>query len=183
MSYNLPNAKIWKTAQEINEKTIHVANQLNQKFENEIDADIIIIGILNGGYIFLSDLTKHLKFKFRVDFIAASSYTENARTGGFDIRSTLKYSIKGCIVIVVDEILDTGITLYKIGEYFAKMEPKSIHFAVLILDNTTIYKQILDRAVYGFLKEPIYVYGYGMDYKEYYRALPDIWYVGIEKDN
>ena len=177
MASNLPNAKIWKTADEIHQIVSGLADKLNNKYAEMMDEEIIVIGVLNGCYMFMSDLTKLLRFKFRADFIAVSSYTDNLQTENIEIRGKLKYGVKNCRLIVVDDILDSGQTLKNVDSYLTSLEPKSIDYVTLILSNNVVYKEMLGKTIYGLIKPDIYIYGYGMDNKEEYRGLPDIWYV------
>ena len=170
-------ATLWRTSSEITAALNKIADNLNSRFVSEIPKDIILLGILNGAYMFLSDLSKLLKFPFRVDFLKVSSYLQNAPTDNVQIQPSLKYDIKNCTVILIDDILDTGKTLFQVNNYLQFLGPNEIILVFLVVNLKCPEKQLMENLTYAFAHEDRYIVGYGMDSNEYYRNLVDIWYI------
>ena len=138
--------------------------------------DLTVVGILTGGMIFIADLVRRLPMQLRLDYIGVSSYHGETRsTGELILTKALKLDLRGRDVLVVDDILDTGLTLVKIREMLQKFAPRTVKFCTLLEKDVPHQEDF--RADYVAFQIPNkFVVGYGLDYRERYRNLP---YVGI----
>lgn len=131
---------------------------------------IIFIGLLVGSIHFVSDLTRKIYLDHKLSFIKATSYLNNKQTElSFDLNGI---DISGHHIILLDDICDTGITLNKIVEKIKTLKPLSIKTCVLLNKKLEIKHHKPDFKVFDV--EDLFVYGYGMDYSDYKRNLPDI---------
>ena len=133
-----------------------------------------LIGILKGACIFLSDLARAIELPVSVDFIAVSSYGKGTNTTG-EVRITkdLDTSIEGLDVIVVEDIVDTGLTLNYLRNLLESRGPRSLKIATL-LDKPSRRLQAVDVEYTGFVIPNAFVVGFGLDYAERYRNLRDV---------
>jgi hypoxanthine phosphoribosyltransferase len=140
------------------------------------DEPLHLVSVLKGGVFFLTDLARSISGEVSFDFIAVSSYGQNTRSSG-QVRLTrdLDSSIEGKTVIVVEDILDTGMTLQYLLRLFQQRKPKHLRVAVL-LDKPERRVATVQADYVGFEIPNEFVVGYGLDYSERYRNLP---YVGV----
>jgi hypoxanthine phosphoribosyltransferase len=133
-----------------------------------------LIGVLKGACIFLSDLVREINLNTSIDFIAVSSYGKNKESSGqVRLIKDLDSSIEGLNVIVVEDILDTGITLTYLLRVLEQRKPKSLRIAALLDKPSRRIKDV--KADYiGFKIPNDFVVGYGLDYAERYRNLKDV---------
>jgi hypoxanthine phosphoribosyltransferase len=133
-----------------------------------------LIGVLKGSFIFLADLVRAIETPVRVDFIGAASYGAGTESSGqVRITKDLDASIEGCDVIVVEDIVDTGTTLAYLLQVLAQRKPKSLRVAAF-LDKPSRRKVEVRADFVGFPIEDRFVVGYGLDYAQDYRQLPDL---------
>ncbi len=139
-----------------------------------------LICVMSGAVMFCTDLARYIDVPVHMDFIDASSIVDGVKNKeNFHIRYPLKNSIAGKDVIVLEDIVDTGVTLSSLLEYLGEMNPASLTLAALLYKPERVeYKVKL--GYYGFEIEDYYVVGYGMDHNGEYRALPYI--ATLEKD-
>lgn len=141
------------------------------------DKDPIFVGVLKGCFIFMADLMRHVSIKCSMDFMAVSSYSGTSSTGAVKINKDLSQDIEGRHVIIVEDILDSGVTLSYLKRYLMGRRPASVTIATL-MDKPSRRKADV-RADYSCFEVPdAFVVGYGLDYNEHYRNLP---YIGILK--
>lgn len=158
------------------EQIRHRLDELATEIQHDYtDKDLTVVGILTGSMIFIADLVRRLPMQLRLDYIGASSYHGETRsTGELIITKALKLDVRGRDVLVVDDILDTGLTLVKIREMLRKFEPRSVKFCTLLEKDVPHFENF--QADYVAFHIPNkFVVGYGLDYQERYRNLP---YVG-----
>jgi hypoxanthine phosphoribosyltransferase len=150
-----------------------LAKQIRKDFPAE---QLHLVSVLKGGVFFLTDLARNIPGEVSFDFIAVSSYGEGTRSSG-QVRLTrdLDSSIEGKTVIVVEDILDTGMTLQYLLRLFQQRRPKHLRVAVL-LDKPERRIAAVHADYIGFSIPNEFVVGYGLDYAERYRNLP---YVGV----
>jgi hypoxanthine phosphoribosyltransferase len=155
----------------IQKRVREVAHQITKDFKRE---RIHLIGVLKGACIFLSDLVREINLETSIDFIAVSSYGKNKESSGqVRLVKDLDSSIEGLNVIVVEDILDTGITLTYLLRVLAQRKPKSLRIAALLDKPSRRIKEV--KADYiGFKIPNDFVVGYGLDYAERYRNLKDV---------
>ena len=145
----------------------------------EIDRDyageqIVLVGVLKGAAIFLADLARSISVDNTFDFVAVSSYGKEQRSSGaVKLIKDLDQPIEGKNVIIVEDILDTGLTLHFLRSLFEQHQPRTLRIAAL-LDKPSRRLEKIDADYVGFTIPNQFVIGYGMDYAERYRNLPDI---------
>ena len=148
-----------------------LAKEIRRDFPNE---PLHLIGVLKGSVFFLTDLARDLGGEVSFDFLSVSSYGQGTdSTGEVKLIKDLDVSIEGRTVIVVEDILDTGLTLKYLLRFFEEKKPKDVRVVVLL---DKVERRIADvRADYvGFEIPNEFVVGYGLDFDERYRNLPDV---------
>ncbi len=146
----------------------------------EIDRDyaggqpLCLVGILKGSVVFLADLARAIQRPVRIDFIGISSYGK-AKTSSGEVKLTkdLDGSIDGADVLIVEDIIDSGVTLNYLSHVLAQRKPRSLRIAAL-LDKPSRRVCQVDVAYVGFDIPDEFVVGYGLDFAEKYRNLPDV---------
>lgn len=135
--------------------------------------ELVIIGVLKGAFVFLSDLVRAISLPCQIEFMQAQSYSGVTSTGIVNITKDIEIDIKGKDIIVVEDILDTGRTLYAICETLRAKEANSVKVCTF-LDKPS--RRVVDmKADYScFVIPDDFVVGYGLDYDEQYRNLPFI---------
>ena len=138
----------------------------------------VLASVLRGSYIFMADLTRAIDLPVTVDFMAVSSYGAGTKSSGqVEIKKDLSDSIEGRDLIIVEDILDSGNTLFYLMEILKARKPASIRICTL-MDKPDRRTQPIVADYVGFTIPDAFVVGYGLDYDEKYRNLP---YVGILK--
>ena len=160
----LPAAKIHERIQEMGAE-IHAAYP---------EGPIYMIGILKGSWIFLADLVRAISRHVRVEFIGISSYGRGKTSSG-EVRLTkdIDVSLEGMDIIVVEDIVDTGVTLTYLIHLLEQRKPRSIKVATL-LDKPSRRLRPIQATYCGFTVPDEFVVGYGLDFAEDYRNLPEI---------
>lgn len=142
--------------------------------------DLVLVGVLKGAYAFYADLARAIRIPMRVDFLIVASYGSQAKTSGkVKVISDLTEDIKGKDVLLVEDIVDSGLTVQNLIKTLAKQKPKSIKVCTLLTkpDRRTIDVH-LDYV--GFKIPNKYVVGYGLDYQQKYRNLPYLAVLDLE---
>jgi len=139
----------------------------------------VMIGILKGGFMFMADLVRAITIPIEIDFLAISSYGAGTSSSGVvKIRKDIDIDINGRDVIVVEDIVDSGLSLEYIKDYLWQHKPSSLRTCVL-LDKPEAHKLEVTFDFVGFNVKNEFVVGYGLDFAERYRNLP---YIGILKE-
>lgn len=140
------------------------------------DDSIHFIGVLKGAFLFLGDLVRNLEGSVTIDFMALSSYGGGTTSSGeVRVLKDLDYGLEGRHVVIVEDIVDTGLTLHYLQEILRSRKPKSLRTACL-LSKPSRRKIAVHVDYVGFTIEDKFVVGYGLDYAEQYRNLP---YIGV----
>ncbi len=149
--------------------------ELGKQISNDLqDNNPIVIGVLKGANVFLSDLIRNIDIPIIVDFIAVSSYGLSTESSGVvKINKDLDFSIEGKDIVIVEDIIDTGLTLKYLLENLRSRNPKSIRICSL-LDKPERRKVDIKVDYIGFKIPDEFIVGYGIDYAEKYRNLPFI---------
>jgi len=135
---------------------------------------LYLVGILKGSVVFLSDLARAIKLPVRFEFIGLSSYGKDKTTSGeVQLTKDLGTSVEGADILIVEDIVDSGVTLTYLLQVLKQRKPRSIQIATL-LDKPDRRQRPIDVAYVGFQIPNEFVVGYGLDYAEDYRNLPDI---------
>ena len=152
--------------------------RLAAMIEKDYDAEkIIFICLLKGSFMFTSDLVRQVANPSRVDFIRVSSYGNGTSTSGtVTVTKDLEENIEGENVIIVEDIIDSGLTLKYVKEMLAGRNPKSVKICAL-LDKRARRETEMEGDYIGFTMDDGFVVGYGIDYAEQYRNLPEIYVV------
>jgi hypoxanthine phosphoribosyltransferase len=146
------------TSEQIQDKVTEIAHAID--FKHTVDDDVVVICVLNGGFMFFSDLVKNMSTDIEVDFIRAKSYNGQDQ-GVVHILKDIETDIEGKDVYVVDDFYDTGNTLDRILEHLSTSNPKSIQMVTLL---TRDISPIPDYPhITGFMIRDQWVVGYGMD--------------------
>lgn len=155
----------------IRQRVRQLARQIERDYKGQ---PLHLICILKGACIFLADLLRELKLPVSVDFIAVSSYGKGSLPSG-EVRITkdLDQSIEGLNVIIVEDILDTGLTLNYLYRILQSRKPKTLKIAALLDKPARRIKEVPVDYI-GFKIPDAFVVGYGLDYGERYRNLPDV---------
>jgi len=133
----------------------------------------LAVGILRGAVVFMADLVRHITLPIELDFMAVSSYGKATKTSGVvRILKDLDEDIKGRDVLVVEDVLDTGLTLDYLMKYLGAREPATLEVCVLLNKQLAGREIETDVKYCGFEVPDEFVVGYGLDFKEHYRNLP-----------
>ena len=161
------------SADEIEKRVAAMAAEIEKDYRGK--EDIVLIGLLRGSVVFLSDLARRINLEAKMDFMVVSSYG-NAMESSRDVRidKDLAEDIRGLNVIIVEDIIDTGNTLAKVREMLMLREPASLTIATL-LDKPDRRETEVTVEYVGFRIPDVFVIGYGIDYAQKHRNLP---YVG-----
>lgn len=161
----------------------HVKKMALEIYEDHKDEIPIFIGVLNGVFMFFSDLLKHYPGNCEVAFLQMSSYQGTESTGIVYQKMELTKEVKNRSIIVVEDIVDTGNTLVSLMEYFKNtQQPKSLKVASLLL-KPEVYKKDLPIDYIGIEIPDKFVLGYGLDYDELGRNLKDLYQIEEGKIN
>ena len=171
MEHYTPEALI--TEEEIALRIQALGNAITKDFEDE---DLVVICVLKGAFIFCSDLIKKINRPISLEFISLSSYGDATNSSGnVRLEMDITANIEGKNVLIVEDIVDTGLTIKTLMEIMAVRKPKSVKLASLLFKPVKLkHKVKIDYL--GFEIEDKFVIGYGLDYAGRYRELP---YIGI----
>ncbi len=157
--------------EEIRKRVQEIAEEINRDYEGKRP---LLVGVLKGAFVFLADLVRYLRVPVKIDFLAVSSYGKHTEsTGEVRLIKDLDHPIEGEDVIVVEDILDTGLTLSYIVRLLQDRKPASLK-TVVLLDKPAKRKVPFKADYVGFEVPPVFLVGYGLDAYEMYRNLPYI---------
>ena len=167
--------KVLISEEEIKSKVREIGQQISKDFAGKTP---LIVSVLKGSFVFMADLVRAIDINCTIDFMSVSSYGTGTRTSGeVKIIKDLDIKIEGRDLIVVEDILDSGVTLSYLLEVLKARGPKSLTLCTL-LDKPTRRKREVNITYRGYEVPDEFVVGYGLDYAEKYRNLP---YLGILK--
>src|SRR6185312_14626581 len=159
------------TRQQIAARVRELGTQITRDLDGE---KLVMVGVLKGAAFFLSDLSRSIQVDATFDFVAAASYGKGRQSSGaVKLVKDLDEPIQGKNVLVVEDILDTGLTLSYLRKLLLQQRPKTLRIATL-LDKPSRRMEKIEADYVGFTIPNLFVIGYGMDYAERYRNLPDI---------
>lgn len=158
-------------AKRINNRVRELGQQISSDYRGRT---IILVGILKGAWVFLADLVRQLDVDTHVDFLSVQSYgCGTISSGEVRITKDLDQSIEAADVLIVEDILDTGQTFHYLHSVLARRQPRTLK-AVALLDKPSRRVQPAKADYVGFTIPDIFVVGYGLDFEQRYRNLPDI---------
>lgn len=157
------------TAKQIAARVAELGAEITRDYEGR---DLHVICVLNGAFLFTADLVRHIELPITIDFLAVSSYGTGTETSG-EVRlvKDLSSSLRGRDILVVEDIVDTGLTLNYLLGYLGNHEPASIRVASL-LSKPARRRVDVEADYLGFTVEDAFVLGYGLDDEDRYRNLP-----------
>ncbi|MDD4164702.1 MAG: hypoxanthine phosphoribosyltransferase [Eubacteriales bacterium] len=163
------------TEEQIKNRIKEMAKQISDDYR---DKNLLIIGVLKGSVVFMSDLMRALDINSKVDFMAVSSYGSGTKSSGnLNILMDLRRDVMGYDVLIAEDILDSGHTLSKVKELILSRKPASLRIATL-LDKPSRRQVDITIDYTGFEIPDEFVVGYGLDFDEDYRNLP---FIGVLK--
>jgi hypoxanthine phosphoribosyltransferase len=161
--------------EEIQEKISDLAKQITEDYRGK---DLLLVGVLKGAFVFMSDLAREIQLPIEFDFMAVSSYGSSTKSSGVvRILKDLDYEITARHVLLVEDIIDSGLTISYLLRYLKARGPASLEICSLFWKKGE-QAVPLDVKYPGFEIPPVFVVGYGLDYAERYRNLP---YIGVLK--
>ena len=165
------------SAEEIAAKLTEMGSQISNDYR---DKDLLVVGVLKGAFMVMADLARKIDVPVEFDFMAVSSYGASTQTSGVvRILKDLDHEIAGRHVLIVEDIIDSGLTLNYLLKSLSVRKPASLGIAALLVKGG-IQRVPLDVRYTGFTIGPEFVVGYGLDYGGKFRNLP---YVGVMEGN
>jgi hypoxanthine phosphoribosyltransferase len=157
------------THEEIQSKIAELGRQITQDYEGR---DLLLVGVLKGAFVFMADLSRHIGLPLEFDFMAVSSYGAATQTSGVvRILKDLDHEIMGRNVLLVEDIVDSGLTLSYLMKNLRTRKPASLEVCAL-LQKTGVQQVPLEIRYRAFEIPPVFVVGYGLDYGERFRNMP-----------
>lgn len=167
-----PNLELLYNADEIRARVAELGAQITREYAN---GDLVLVGVLKGSCVFLADLMREIDLPLHIDFMAVSSYKDGTvSTGDVEILKDLTNPIRGKDVIVVEDIIDTGLTLFRLMEILGSRGANSLKIATFLDKPEPRVKTELEIDFCGFQIPNRFVVGYGLDAAGRYRNLPFI---------
>jgi hypoxanthine phosphoribosyltransferase len=165
------------SAEQIDAKLAEMGAAITRDYEGK---DLLMVGVLKGAFVLMADLARHVHLPVEFDFMAVSSYGSATKTSGVvRILKDLDHEIAGKHVLIVEDIIDSGLTLHYLMRNLRVRQPASLDVAALLIKDG-IERPPLDVKYEGFHIPPDFVIGYGLDYEGKYRNLP---YVAVMVEN
>lgn len=165
--------EIFITRDEIQREVLSLANQLNEDFKNE---DVVFIAVLNGSFMFAADLMKSVTLSSEISFVKMSSYHGIESSGRVDELIGLSNEVKGKTVVIIEDIVDSGITMDKMISLLEMEQPKELKICTLLY-KPDAFKGRKKPDYIGFSIPNSFVVGYGLDYDEKGRNLDAIYQI------
>lgn len=163
--------RIFIPGDEIQEEIQRIADQMNADLEGE---EVVFVGVLNGAFMFASDLLRRIRFDVRITFVKLASYQGISSSGRVKKLIGINEVLQDKTVVIVEDIIDTGNTIESMIEQVSGFKPKSVKVASLLLKPDLYTKDIRPDYI-GFRIPPHFVVGYGLDYMGLGRNLPDLY--------
>lgn len=163
--------KILFSTDEISEKVKELGQQISKDYEGK---SLVVVSLLRGSFIFAADLVREIEVPTQIEFMTTASYGHSEESSGqVNIINDIKDDIEGRDVLVVDDIMDSGLTMEKIIEHLKKKNPSSIKSCVM-LDKPERRRTEITPDYVGFTIPDYFIVGYGLNYGDYYRNVPYI---------
>lgn len=158
-------------SEQIKDRISELGKQISSDYQGK---KLVLLGILNGAFIFLADLARAIDLELEIDFIRVASYGNRTSTSGtISLSKKPEIDLEGKEVLLVEDIVDTGMTLNWLNEYFSQFNPASVKICTLIDKHER--REIDVKVDYiGFTLNKGFLIGYGLDYAQKYRNLPSV---------
>jgi hypoxanthine phosphoribosyltransferase len=165
-----PSFEVLISSEDIQQRVKELGHQISAEYG---DRPVVLVGVLKGSFMFMADLVRHITCPVRLEFIGTKSYNGSSSSGEVQLTKDLDKPIQGEDVLLVEDIVDTGLTLNYLHHLLAQRGPLSVR-TVAFLDKPS-RRKIEVRADYvGFVIEDRFVVGYGLDFDQKYRNLRDL---------
>ena len=162
--------KILISSEEIQDATRRLGDEITKDYQGE--DNLLLVGVLKGAFVVMADLSRHIRLPVEFDFMAVSSYGAATKTSGVvRILKDLDHEIEGRNVLLVEDIVDSGLTLSYLMKNLRTRRPKSLEVCAM-MQKTGVQQVPLDIRYRGFEIPPVFVIGYGLDFGERFRNLP-----------
>jgi hypoxanthine phosphoribosyltransferase len=167
--------KLLLTEEEIRRQVKRLAQEINRDYQQKHP---ILLGILKGSFVFMADLVRLLEIPVEIEFVRLSSYGSNkSTTGEVKVVHGLRSQIKGRDVLVIEDIVDTGFTVSYLLDYLRRKKPSSLKLCALFDKPSSRRKVSIAIDYLGFTIPNKFVVGYGLDYDERFRHLPQLYFI------
>ncbi len=161
---------------EIEKLVADIAQRISDDYKN---SELVFIGVLKGAFVFMADLMRKITIPVKIDFVGISSYGSNTVSSGkINLTRNVEINIKNKDVLIIEDIVDTGLTLKYLIDYLKSFEPKSVKVCAL-LDKHERRETEIEVAYPCHRLEEGFIVGYGIDYAEDYRNLPAIYHLNL----
>ena len=180
--YNLDDYEFEELISEknIRKRVEEIGQEISMDFANKIP---VIIGVLNGSFLFLADLVRNINIDFEVDFIKISSYSNSTKSSGtVRLIKDISADITGRDLIIVEDIVDTGLSVDFLNNRLQEAKPASISFVTCLKKPSKVNVDHLINYI-GFNISNSFVIGYGLDYAQKFRGLPSIYNLNPKKES
>ncbi len=158
-----------------------LAATINQDF---VGQDVVVLCVMNGGMVFCSHLLTHLSFSVRFDYVHVSRYGDKDHGGQLRWIKEPSINLDGQNILIVDDMIDEGVSLTELVNFCHSKNALSVKAAVLLnKEKPRKHSDIVEPDYYGFAIQDKFVYGFGIDYKHYYRNAENIYFVESGSDN
>lgn len=165
------------TQQQIAQRCAELGQRISQDYAGE---ELVMVGVLNGCFLFMADLCRHVKLPCSVDFLGVSSYGDSTSSSGVvKITHDLTRPVGDKHVLLVEDIVDTGLTMQYLLKNLSTRGPRSLKICTLLYKKHAANEHNLNIDYVGFHIPPEFVIGYGLDYMQKYRNLD---FIGVMKD-
>lgn len=170
----LPQPKVLIPENQISEAIARLASEIRQDYQGK---QPLLIGILKGSFVFMADLIRQLEMSVEIEFVKLSSYGASTETSGkVKVVQGLRTPIRGRDVLVVEDIIDTGLTVSFLMDYLRRKKPASLKLCALA-DKPSRHKILVTIDYLGFTIPNKFIVGYGIDWNEQFRYLRDICFI------
>lgn len=160
------------TREEVEKRIKELAKEIEKDYQRK---ELVVIGLLKGSIVFMSDLIKEINLPLVIDFMSVSSYSGTTSTGVIKVSKDTTIDLKDKDILIVEDIIDTGLTLSHVKKLFQDRGVKSLKVCTL-LDKPSRRAVEMKGEYVGFEIPDEFVIGYGLDYDQYYRNIP---YIGV----
>ncbi|PKN36537.1 MAG: hypoxanthine phosphoribosyltransferase [Deltaproteobacteria bacterium HGW-Deltaproteobacteria-2] len=159
---------------EIQKRVREIASQISQDYAGR---ELVVIGILKGAFVFMADLVREISVPCKVDFVRVASYGAGSESSGKVVMTKdIETSIKGRDILIVEDIVDSGLTLQYLVNWLKERSPHSLKICVF-LDKRKRRKVSFEADYVGFTIDDGFVVGYGLDFDEQFRFFPDVYII------
>lgn len=170
------NKEIVLDSQTIQNRVRELGKEITKNYQGK---ELVVIGVLKGAFVFMADLVREIDTPLATDFIQVSSYGGNASSSGkITLVSSPNQSVEDCHVLLVEDIIDTGLTMKWLAKHFSEQGAASVRICSLI-DKSERREHKIEIDYTGFAISHGFLIGYGLDYEEKYRNLSAIYHLNI----